>query len=162
MFDPHHCALRLACLAGDSERSDMEWGHARILDFFITFPHLLSNVRVMKKDLSHRQAIGSVPLPYENLSSPSRLFFQLAEIQERAVRLLAAGGVVNRSAFLDGVFRLADSGMPDAIKKIAQSLAYRQSDWYSFIVKQLAGYPLGGPNGLKARSGLMEFRHDAV
>lgn len=160
MYDAYHCALRIAHLACDSVLAQMQWEQVRLLDFYVTFPHLLSQVRLLQQDVGVRRKLRQVPQPYEELPNPSRLFFQLNPIQERAVRLLAAGGVLDRGRLASGFVVVSGQELPKEVAKLGESLSYRAQSWYEFLTSQLVKYPVNGPDGLKARSGLMEFRHD--
>jgi hypothetical protein len=160
MYDSHHCALRISYLANDVEQSGMQWDQVKLLDFFVTFPHLLANVRLEQKDSRFKKLLNKIPRPYEDLPNPSRLFFQLNQIQDRAARLLAAAGVIDRNSVPRGVIRIVGDELPGEVRRIGDKLEYRTQSWYEFLTTRLAKYSMNGVGGLKERSGLMEFRHD--
>ncbi len=162
MFDPHHCALRLLSISIDSGLANMEWDRLRILDFFVTFPHLLKTVRLPTEFRSVKTVFKSLPAPYESLPSPAKLFFQLGGIQDPAARVLAASGFFDRDEFVRGVMQVVRTAAIAGIEHLTTQLSHRSSVWYSFITKEFSRFPLNGVNGLKDRSGLLEFRHDPV
>lgn len=162
MLDPYHCAFRLSCIASDCAAIPLEWDRLKVLDFFATFPHLLNTFRLPQEMRSSRSALRSAPPPYEVLPSRTRLFFQLNEIQVAAARLLVGGGMFDRQCFQDGVVKLTSAGQESRLTKIIEHAGLRTAAWYQVLTKQLCAIPLNGRNGLKERSGLMEFRHDAT
>ena len=162
MYDPYHCALRLASILVDCPLPEIEWERLRLLDFYVTFPHLLTSLRLPQALRSRKGGLRSVPAPYESLPTPKRLFFQLCTIQDTAAKLLAAGGILDRGAFLNGRIALATGELPSQLGELLKSLQFRSSEWYALVTQELSRVPLYGRNGLKDRSGLMEFRHDPV
>ena len=84
-------------------------------------------------------------------------------VQEAAVQTLSEHGAIDGDLL---VHRGEVQFQPEF--NIAPQLSARmaaenraQEDLLDFLTK-LSTYPLLGPSGLKARSGLMEFRYDAV
>lgn len=140
----------------------LEWDRLKVLDFFTTFPHLLTTFRLPQEMRGSRAALRAVPQPYEVLPSRTRLFFQLNEIQVAAARLLVGGGMFDRECFQHGEVRLSAGEKARGLRDAMQRAEFRAASWYEVLTKQLCTIPLNGRNGLKERSGLMEFRHDAV
>jgi hypothetical protein len=158
MFDPYHCAVRVACIAVDSEIKAIEWDRLRLLDFFVTFPHLLKTIRIPQELRASRAMLKRVPEPYESLPSPSRLFFQLSEIQATAVRMLVASGFLSPDSFRVGQIELCKTQRRQELARVLEGVSFRTSEWYRFLVGELTRFPLKGKDGF----GLMEFRHDSV
>lgn len=162
MFDAYHCALRLASIAADCDLEAIEWDRMRILDFFAACPHLLKTIRLPVELRSRKRILKTVREPYESFPSTARLFFQLGEIQATAARLLVASGVFARDAMLTGLVELGEGEHRPVLGHITEQAQFRSSEWYRFITKDLCKLPLQGKDGLKERSGVMEFRHDPV
>lgn len=162
MFDPYHAALRMACVLMDLERSEIEWDRLRLMDFYVVFPHLLSSVRLPQELRAYRKLLNSIPQPYEEFPGAGKLFFQLSVIQETGARLLVAGGLLDAASLIGGQAKLIRSATLPRLRELGEKLSFRGSAWYEFLMKQISRMPLGGRNGLKERSGLMEFRHDPV
>jgi hypothetical protein len=163
MFDPYHCALRFSCILTDSQKPNMEWDRLRLLDFFVTFPHLLSRIRLPRALTSRRGQLRDVPEPYERLPASHRLFFQLNEIQVPAARVLGAKNIFNQEALKNGSVVVTNPAeLAIQVNSIKAPLAFRSAACYPFVIKELAELTLNGRDGLKDRSGVMEFRHDAI
>lgn len=162
MLDPYHCSLRTLSLLADSGMQQMAWERLRLLDFLIAFPHTLKSMRVPAEFRAKKATLNTVCEPYESLPNPTRVFYQVAEIQSAAMRLLVAGELIDRDSLENGIICLIDSttNQKKALASAMQLLHYRTEDWYEFIVECLSSYPLDGRGGLKERTGLMEYRHD--
>ncbi len=163
MLDPYHCALRVLTLLSDADINEIDWDRLRLLDFFIVFPHTLRCMRIPAKYRSKRAILASVPNPYENLPNMTRLFYQVSEIQEAGVRLLAAAELISKQSFKRGQICVAkhNDAQASALVAAMQKLHYRDEEWYDFVTRCLISYPLNGHGGLKERTGLMEHRHDS-
>lgn len=159
MFDPYHCALRMCYTIKDSEITEMEWDRLRLLDFYVMFPHLIAAIR-LPRELRSSRAMLKLSLPYESYPEPTRLFLQLSVIQDTSVRLLAAGGLIHPESLEMGNVAATDNDLRGQLDELGKSLSYRDSEWYSVLIKRIGKLPLNGKNGLKERTGLMEFRHD--
>jgi len=163
MFDPYHCALRFSCILIDSRKANMEWDRLRLLDFFVTFPHLLSKIRLPRSLSSSRSVLKNVSEPYEHLPASHRLFFQLNEIQVPAARVLGAKNIFDQSELKNGsVVVTKPTELASQINSIKAPLSFRSAAWYPFVINDLSELPLNGKDGFKDRSGVMEFRHDAI
>lgn len=156
VIDANHCAFRIVTLLTDIKHDPVLWDHLKLLDFYLVFPHLLSAVRLphgMKKQV--RWGTN----PYEEVINPQRLMFELGSIQEQTARSLVAKGILDRDAFVAGKASLL---RPEVLASVHSDTDFRSTDWYRLITDQLATMRLDGRDGLKARTGLMEFRYDAV
>ena len=109
-----------------------------------------------------RATLRAIPEPYEILPTMTRVFYQVAEIQAAAMRLLVAGGLIEKDALESGVVRIieAKGEKERALYTAMEKLSYRTETWYAFVAECLVSYPLNGHGGLKERTGLMEHRHD--
>ena len=60
------------------------------------------------------------------------------------------------------VVRPTDKALPNELLSRVLKLNEQQDDLVGFMRFLTTAYTLSGPNGLKARTGLMEFRYDAA
>ena len=94
------------------------------------------------------------------MPSPRLLFRQIEGVQRTAYRHLAAAGVLDANGYKDGEICRGAQILSDNITfKIGRTKEERAT-LLVFLVDHLANTPLYGPNGLKARTRLMEFRYD--
>ena len=164
VFDPYHCSLRTFSLLSDSGIGQIEWDRLRVLDFLVVFPHVLKRIRLPNEYRSRRSILNSVPEPYEQLPSVTRVFYQVSEIQSAAMRLLAVAEFIDKNSLEEGIIRTIEQKEEQANSLVTakEKLLYRSENWYAFITECLMDFPLNGNGGLKERTGLMEHRHDTV
>lgn len=159
-FDVNHARLRLIQLLGSANPPELSFDLLRILDFYFLFPHLLANIQLPRGMARMKRELAARANKYNRVPSPRTLIRQMEGVQETAVRALEAShlvelplasiSIVKRSAvpLPDDLVRII-SEQPDAEKALAQALA-----------TEVAKIPLNGPDGLKARTGLLEYRYD--
>ena len=160
MLDPYHCCLRMLSVLCDSEVPTLEWDRIRLIDFFVTFPHLLGTIRFPNELRRYRKQMTSIPEPFEMLPSAPRLFYQMGELQSVAAGLLTARGYVDAVDDGHSLKTVDVVACKSMLAEMGKGSGFRTADWYGFLVDELTKLPLHGPNGLKARSGLLEYRHD--
>lgn len=162
IHDPSHCTFRLLCLMSDIKQDEVSWDFLKILDFYVLFPHLIASMKFSKEILEFRPMLKQVPQPYESLPSPARLMFELGEIQEQTIKSMIAKGIAEKDSFVSGKIKIRFAVLPKMIRELIAAENFRQEDWYQFLTETLVQLPLKGPNGIKDRTGLMEYRYDAA
>ena len=145
-----------------SPNIEVEIEKARILDFYVVFPFLLSEFRFppgRQKWVKHARTLEN---KYETVPDPKRLFLQMAGIQIATLRNLAEKEMIDPE-------RLSAGYVASKRERWSAGVSELMPHWESVdplsldcITQELFLLPLYGRDGLKARSGLMEFRYDAV
>ncbi len=162
MIDPYHCSLRISSVAADINANELEWDRVRLIDFYVAFPSLMTSFKFPQSFIKAKASFRELPSPYENIANASRLFFQIGEIQSAAARLLAGRGILSDKALLDSKVVLLSSDKLVELKLLLSKVKFRETSWYRELLQIMADHPLNGKGGLKDRSGLMEYRHDAI
>lgn len=164
-FDPYNTAFRLLRLR-DGIRLDepMPFEGIRILDFFLLFPFLIRDVRLKQKDKNFRKlSEGYENLrPYARMPESSQLLERMRPFQLAAGKRLAASEFINPKIWKEGAFLKSETVLPLDLKSAISEINAKQVDLLKMLAEFANGYSLSGPDGLKARSGLLEFRYDAV
>jgi len=91
--------------------------------------------------------------------SSLRTFHDLEQIQNSAIRLLAASDVFDSKKLEEGIIRRTSRVLP---KEFSKDPSNQSSTLIDFVLTQLSALPLQGDGGLKQRTGLMEYRYDPV
>ncbi len=159
--DPSHCIFRILCLSKDINESRALVDLIKLLDFYVLFPHVLKSLSLPKGNLSVTNNFKTIKEPYENLPESAHLMFQLSLIQDQAIKLLIAKGILNQDAQAFDHIELNKDKLPDNIIALIDKSAFRKEQWYQHLINIVAQIPLKGKSGLKKRSGLMEYRYDA-
>lgn len=159
-FDASHCLYRLTALLSRLS-SAVSWEQLRVLDFYYLFPGQLKRISPWPAEIKEYKArVKRLPDQYEDISSPSRILFDLMEFQRAAMVELVAKGVVNRGSFDEGRIIADVSAIPLGFLDILAKDEFLDSDAFSVIVEALPSIDFNGFNGLKRRSGLLEYVYD--
>jgi hypothetical protein len=164
-FDPYHAAFRLLRLRElVSDCDPIERDRLRILDFYLTFPFLLEGVRFRPED----RAFRSVARRYQHLvpfaDLPEQIvLFEYMELPHRS----AVDTFVNRDWLRqdDRAARVAfneEAVIPEEVAARAEVANQEQLDLMGVLSAFCERYDFLGADGLKARTGLMEFRYDPI
>lgn len=160
-YDVHHCAYRFLLLS-ETIKKDIEWEKFRILDFFLLFPNLLKNLTLPAEIRGARKVFNNIPEPYENISNPSRLMFELGNIQNACVTSLMAKEILDKEAFASDRIKRTVLELPTGIKLKLDADPIRNESWFIYLANELSEIEFYGSKGFKARCGLMEYRYDNV
>jgi hypothetical protein len=164
-FDPFHAvyrALRLFPII--RQRGFLHRDQVRILDYYMLFPHRLSEIRLIRKhrrfkDLAARYEAGK---PYGEQPDDRTLFERMEPMQIAALQTLAKQGLMNSDELAVGLVKLTDSPIPSELGERISAANREDAGLIEFLCALATDLPLSGPHGLKARTGLLEYRYDAV
>ncbi|TPI75362.1 ABC-three component system middle component 5 [Mesorhizobium sp. B2-8-9] len=164
-FDAFHAVfrfLRLRNVAGSSD--GLAYDKLRILDFYLLFPHKIRDIRLTAshqkfKKLSDKYAHTK---PYGELPDIRLVFERMRPMQAAAIQTLAARSLVSADALKQSEVMATESTVPQRLAQRVAEINVSQSDLMDFLATLASDYPLQGDNGLKARTGLMEHRYDAI
>lgn len=164
-FDPYHAmfrVVRLRELLG--ERCLLPVDHVRIVDYFLLFPARASIVRTIRSHVSLRNGAvnASSSIRYGKQPDDRLIFSRMKSIQYAAYGTLANRHFLQEEKLSDGIFTFTEREFPEAVRERASDLNKREPEASKFAVALAAGYEFLGPEGLKARTGLLEFRYDAI
>ncbi|HGK9031591.1 ABC-three component system middle component 5 [Pseudomonas aeruginosa] len=159
-FDASHCLYRLTALLSRLN-SAVSWEQLRVLDFYYLFPAQLKRISPWPTEIKEYKArVKNLPDQYEDISSPSRILFDLLEFQRAAMVELVAKGIVSRESFEEGEIVADVSAIPHGFLEVLSEDDFLHSEAFSVIVDALPNIEFNGFNGLKRRSGLLEYVYD--
>lgn len=156
-FDSYHCLFRSIAILEVCQESETE--RLRILDFCLSFPTVVAQFRLPPGRAAVKKAALSVASPYRDPISARAVFANLATIQVAAFACLTATGLTTTNS---GVICRTQSILPEVIKRRCLEIKTKEKVFFDTLLSQLIALPLLGPDGLKARSGLMEYRYDPI
>jgi len=159
-FDAYHGAFRMLALL--TQRPEMELEKARILDFFLAFPSALGGVRWPKDSDINKRSLKGFVNPYRDPLNAKATFRGMQHLQSAAVRCIAASELIEIDRLELGWITRTDLPINGEVASKVEQFIDRERDVFNVVAGTLADFPLLGPDGLKARSELMEFRYDAV
>lgn len=160
-FDANHCLYRILSILHATGDAPISWPLLRMLDFYYLFPSQLKYIKPWPGEIRKLKAqVMKIPDQFEDLTNPARTFFELEPFQKTATLELIAKGVLSKSSFDKGIMELEPDSLPSAYKDLLYTDDYLKSDAFEVITKGLPNTKFSGSNGLKFRSGLMEYVYD--
>lgn len=160
--DIYHCTFRLLSILNIIGANDIEFARLKIIDFYIVFPHLISSIGFPKaKGISKiKKQVQTFTIPYENLPSARMLFSEMGDFQLQAIDILKAKRIVDVTE--EGIISKGEYFTSEEIQNLIIENNITSKQFYKDFIEVLMECPFYGDNGLKKRTGLMEYRYDAV
>lgn len=159
-FDVNHSRLRIIQLLEGLRDREVPFDLLRILDFYFLFPHLLADVQLKQGMTRVKRDLGRLGNKYNQVPAPKVLIRQMEGIHETAVRALQASNLVDVPTQDMAIVKRSDIPLPEELKKVIADQPEQEQALANILSGEVATIPLNGPNGLKARSGLLEYRYD--
>lgn len=164
-FDPYHAAFRLMRLwEGCSLKEKTQFDMIRILDFYLLFPFRLQNMAFFSADRGWRRISRAYEdrIPYGQLPDDLSIFSRMEPFQRAAVTSLVRAGFLSSEAWASDQIQFTDAKLPpEVVRRCAERNATMQ-DVVDVLCSIRERYPLLGADGLKRRTGLLEYRYDSV
>ena len=157
-LDPYHTAfrnLRVFMLA----RRPIEYDRLRLLDLYLLFPEFAADITLPTSARAWRNRLPNRANEYWSTCDKILLFQQMRPIQKCALSLLEATGLVVQDPVSRMWSILSDK---HAIVTSAAERNHEEEEIVGFLSEVLLRLELTGPHGLKARTGLIEWRYDEV
>ncbi len=159
--DANHCVFRILLLLEKSIHEEIDIELYRLLDFYILFPHLLKKISPLPAELrAYKRLLREVPEPFESMLNTKRIIHELGSLQTVALHNLLAKKLIDIDSFKANRLKRTDEQLPEELMSLIDSSDKAQKEWFRMVVNELPIVDFEGKNGLKKRTGLMEFRYD--
>ena len=163
IFDTSHCVYRSLLLLQDQDYCEIDIELFRLMDFYVLFPSLLKFIKPFPNELRrYKKEIQKISDPYENIQNPNRIFIELRRIQSIAFHHLLSKNLIDMQSYTDGKIKRTKITFPEELSNSLRVDPHRNSEWFALISKGFLQIEFYGSNGLKKRTGLMEYRYDEV
>lgn len=159
-FDINYARLRIIQLIDGLRDKEVPFDLLRILDFYFLFPHLLADVKLTKGLLRTKREFGKLANKYNGVPAPKILIRQMEGIHETAIRALQSSNLVELPSSDMALVRRSSITLPDDLKTVIADQPEQERELAKILSGEVATIPLNGPDGLKARTGLLEYRYD--
>lgn len=166
-FDPYHSIFRIFALLDHLPRKLYDADAIRILDFYLCSPFLISEFRSANDVPGQRKLQNEVKKEYPASAqygvtpNSQALYNRMRPSQMAALNSLASNGFLNAESFRQRAVLRTKKTAPEAIGVSVREYAQKHGALLA-LMESFASMPLSGANGIKARSGLQEFRYDHV
>lgn len=159
--DVNHCVFRTLLLLEHTVHEYIDLELYRLLDFYIVFPHMLKHISPLPTDLrAYKRLLAKIPDPFESMLNTKRILYELESLQTAAIHSLIAKQLVDIDSYKAKQIKRTSTSIPKELSAIIRSSEQAQNEWFRMVVNELPTINFGGKNGLKRRTGLMEFRYD--
>jgi hypothetical protein len=162
-LDPFHAIFRIfRLLQAVNQPAPLDL--TRILDFYLLFPFRIRSLRLAPKHQKYKKLSEKYAhlTPYGEQPEPVLLLKRMQPMQLAALETLASKSYINPSAWASELVQKTERTPPSEIESRAEEQNKQQSDLIEFLQLLAAEYDISGDNGLKARSGLLEYRYDTL
>jgi hypothetical protein len=113
------------------------------------------------KHLQLKKRLRNLKNNYNEILNPRNLFDRLANLQLPALKSMAAKGMINRDKFNEGLIIREFTTLPEKLDKLIDRDIHEQ-EICNQIIEVIGEMTMFGRDGLKSRTGLMEFKYDAI
>ena len=164
-FDPYHAVFRILRLRSVVlSAKPIHYDHLRILDYYLMFPSRMTRIRVQPKHrgLRNRAMANAGGTPYEQQPDARSLFNRMKPFQAVAIQGLASRKYLDPILLANNEVAFVDRTMPAALEDRVEAANSDANAVIQFLGALATEYELSGVGGLKDRSGLLEFRYDAI
>jgi hypothetical protein len=158
-FDSHHSAFRQLVLLSQLPAATSTETQLRILDYYFLFPSELGNVTFPNDLRKEKKQWAQLKSRYNQIPDPRRVFDELKPYQEEGIRMLAATGVIKIEE-VSGHLNISLVNIPESFLPVVNSATEEHSEILRLLAGEFSKIDLYGASGLKARTGLFEYRYD--
>jgi hypothetical protein len=160
LYDAYNCVFRLLFIIERLGNAPLDM--ARLLDFYVLFPSRVAKIR-LPSNLSYGRSLASRRFnPYHEISNQQSAFRELMVIQDAALHCIVGAGLVDKSQFDAGFLTRTKQPLPFELKLRLEKFELQKRDILDFILDKLSEIKVFGVDGLKHRTGLMEYRYDKI
>lgn len=164
-FDSFHTIFRLLRLREVTQKLSLPIDHIRILDFFLAFPFRISAIRLTPQHRRFAKLSKTYAQykPYGEQPSDRDIFVRMELVQIVALRSIASEGMLDNTQLGEArIVQWTSKLTPEDLSARIVELNESESDLLEFLRLLATEYSLTGQNGLKGRTGLMDYRYDPI
>ena len=164
-FDAFHSVFRiLRALPYVQSVGGLPRDHVRILDFYMLYPFRIAAVRLMPQHRRFKKFETSYEnrKPYGEQPDDVVMFSRMRPIQFTAMETLAEKLIIDPTEWQNDQVIPTGAGLPEELAARVEAANTNEAALADLITVLSREYSLYGQNGLKNRTGLLEYRYDAV
>jgi hypothetical protein len=159
--DINHCIYRLLLILETSEHIKISTSVYRLVDFYTVFPYLLKLIKPLPASVSrYRSKFADIQEPFESLKNTKRILHELEILQSIAIQNLLAKNLLDQESFKLKFLKRSEVPLPAQFLKQLHSARLKNEEWFKVLVNEFPKAKFNGNKGLKAKTGLMEYRYD--
>lgn len=164
-FDIYHCTFRLINLLNKLEDGRaVEVDRLRIWDFYLTFPNSLHEISLSNNEKDIRDLmkvyISKIDNPYLVLRDKEKMFERIRPYHISAIKCLASYNIINQDYLETNEIKIVDKKLSEQFVANLATISSKEKNLINLLTSHFLNMPLHGLNGIKRKTGLMEYRYD--
>lgn len=160
-LDFNHTIFRILQLLHHMKMDKVEIERIQIWDFYYVFPSQIQHNFQFTKETTKLKKIFSLPQnPYEDIQNSQKVFSQMKELQNMAIKSLASKGIISIDSLDQGIVQLIPEKLPKSLVEGLKEVSLSQQNVIKLITSPFNDLPMYGNAGFKRRTGLIEFKYD--
>ncbi|WP_047428755.1 ABC-three component system middle component 5 [Acinetobacter sp. neg1] len=160
-FDVSHCVFRILYILNMlDEKTIIETDKIQIIDFYLAYPACIKEFK-FPLDLSEtKNNFKDIRKEYRNPINNNETFKKINTLQKRALMNIISQGFLDVENYKKGYIKKTDKRFTSELKRHLSHFSFYGNQLLPIVlVVTLLNIDLNGEKGLKARSGLMEYRY---
>lgn len=159
--DPYHAAVRVLSILRMVNRP-LELETTQIFDLLLLFPGLVAASKLPKSATRLKKLAVERQSPFRQAPSGRAILDAIKAIQQAAVATLASADILSADALKRRKVTRTTLALPPPLAAAVEMFLTKDSEYRKLLVHELSEIPLTGKDGLKARTGLAEYRYDSI
>lgn len=162
-IDPFHAVFRMFVLFPTETAVPCPVEVARLLDFYICFPALINDFKSPRDIIKQYNLLKKryKENSYQVTPKPAVIFRRMQASQSAALSSLLSYGFLDRETFQEGRIARTTKEVPKRICAEVERHRGTNEELIAYLEELKTRNPYG-PDGLRARSKLEEYRYDDV
>ncbi len=165
-FDLYHCVFRMLQILTHFSRNEyVEIDRLRVWDYYLLFPEQVHTIRLTKKEQDIRKLINSyiskIDNPYNSVLDNRKMFEKIKPYQLTAIKCLASHGIIKKEYVAENRVTIVSKQIIQKYVSQFEPLSPKELNIISLMTSHFYQMSMFGPDGLKARTKLLESRYDA-
>jgi len=139
-------------------------GQTRIFDFYLLFPFFLPAARLNRELRSSLNLLTrwTATRPYGEQPSAETIYRSMQPIQDASFQTLVTKGMFDMAAFQRGDIQRTATPLRERLELRIANLNSAENELLNFLNRMVRSFRFEGPDGLKHRTNLAEYRYDSV
>jgi len=160
-FDLYNCVFRMLCLLSKSNEAEIHLEKLRIWDFYLAFPNQVRTITFPSELKPLKDTIfKNKNNPYEHIPDSKMMFDRMKTYQMSAINCLASYGFIENKCLRQNIIKKTDKTVPKELIEVINNLSKEKENIIKLVVNEFVDLPFYGNKGLKARTGLIDFKYD--
>jgi hypothetical protein len=162
-FDPYHQIYRTLRLLLYI-REPFDGDKLRVADFYLLFPEKIGGIRLSPSLRAEAGRLKAQPrFPYDRMPNASLLFARMEPTFQAAVQTMIYDKLLDLKEISNNRLALgAVNSLEGEVLERASQANTEEESLMKFLKRLVSEFEYLGTDGLKHRTGLEEFRYDAV